>query len=168
MAKNENPVGVEVRRAYDGPSIDHDELLGEAEARNREDTARASSAGESRQKIGEFLEATGMNSQAFSWCRTILKKATVEKSMDVIMSMERALPMIKAHLVGQQGSLELDAVDPVQAGDAPVQDDAPEDEPAAEVAPTKKRGGRKPSYTPDPEIAEMNDDFEKHLAEASQ
>lgn len=97
--------GEETRRAFDGPDLEHDVLVDEIGARNREDRERASSAGESRQKIGMFLEKSGMNSQAFSWCRSILKKLDKSdgqnKAMDVIASLEKALPMVKAHVTGQ-------------------------------------------------------------------
>lgn len=124
--------GAEVRRAYDGPDIEHDKLLDFIEARNREDHQRSSSAGESRQKIGEFIESTGMNSQALSWCRTIVKKLNKSdgqtKAMDVIASLEKALPMVKAHVTGQ-GTLEMqfeeppeDAPEPLDHADLPPWD----------------------------------------------
>lgn len=104
--------GREVRLAYDGPDIDHDKLIDFSLARNREDRERSSSAGESRQKIGAFLEETGMNSQALSWCRSILKKLDKDngqaKAMDVIRSLETALPMVKAHVGGQAPELPLE------------------------------------------------------------
>jgi len=81
--------------------IEHDTLLTEIIDRNREDTERASSAGESRAAIKDFLERTGMNSKAFSWCRAILKQKKYSSRMDIIRSLEEALPMVKAHVVGQ-------------------------------------------------------------------
>lgn len=81
--------------------IDHDKLIASIIDRNMEDSERASSAGESRQLIGEFLGETGMNSQAYSWMRTILKKKKYSQRMDIIRSLEEALPMIKAHVMGQ-------------------------------------------------------------------
>lgn len=103
--------GKEVRAAFDGPDLEHDKLIDQIEARNREDSERASSAGESRQKIGQFLDDTAMNSKAFSWCRQILKvgeKADGQnKAMDIIRSLETALPMLKDHVAGQ-GSMEMD------------------------------------------------------------
>lgn len=81
--------------------IEHDELLTEIIDRNREDSDRASSAGTSRAAIKQFLETTGMNSKAFSWCRAILKQKKYSQRMDIIRSLEEALPMVKAHVIGQ-------------------------------------------------------------------
>ena len=100
MAKKKTE-GEEVRQAFDGPDIDHDVLISNMAARNDEDAERASSAGESRSAIGAFLEETGMNSKAYSWCRQILKKKKQADQMAIIMSLETALPMIKAHVAGQ-------------------------------------------------------------------
>lgn len=119
--------GKDVRAAFDGPSIDHDELLDFIEARNREDKQRASSAGESRQKIGAYLEETSMNSKALGWCRQIIKTNEKDggqhKAMDIITSMEVALPMIKAHVAGQ-GTTEMEFdVDDEPSGDGFTADD---------------------------------------------
>lgn len=138
MAKSE---GKTVAVAFGGPDIEHDALIDFCEARNREDKDRASSAGESRQKIGAFLDETGMNSQALSWCRSILKKLDKNdgqaKAMDIIMSLEKALPMVKAHVSGQQDAMDFDAPEPapepepVEVGD----DDLPPfDAPDADFA----------------------------------
>lgn len=113
MAKSE---GKTVNVAFNGPSIEHDELIGFSAARNDEDRRRASSAGESRAKIKEFLEDTGMNGKALSWLRQILKIADKDdgqaKAMDIIMSLKKALPMIEAHVAGQGSySLDLDSPD---------------------------------------------------------
>ena len=108
-----------VRHIQEGPEIEHDRLIGFIEARNREDSERASDAGESRQLIGEFIESTGMNSKALAWCRQILKAKTQAKQMDIIMSMEKALPMIRDHVSGQ-GTAEMELDDqaaPPDAGD---------------------------------------------------
>lgn len=106
MAKEKKSEGAAVRLAHSGPSIEHDPLIDFIEARNQEDKVRASSAGESRAKIGAFLAETEMNSQALSWCRSILKKADQAKAMDVIMSLKIALPMVEAHVRGQ-GTAEM-------------------------------------------------------------
>lgn len=129
--------GKQVNVAMNGPSIEHDELIDFCEARNREDRNRASSAGESRQKIGEFLDETGMNGKALGWSRQILKIADKggdgqAKAMDVILSMEKALPMIKSHVGGQSPELPgLEEPDPVGAVEsaelpAPSYDDDPD------------------------------------------
>lgn len=95
----------EVRVAMNGPSLDHDELISNAAVWNAADRKRASSAGETRAEIKEFLEETGMNGKALSWLRQILKINDKDdgqsKAMDVIMSLEKGLPMIRAHVAGQ-------------------------------------------------------------------
>lgn len=97
--------GKTVAAAYHGPSIEHDELIGFIDDRNREDRQRSSSAGESRQKIGAFLDETAMNGKALGYCRQILKVNDKDdgqhKAMDIIMSLKTALPMIEAHVAGQ-------------------------------------------------------------------
>lgn len=124
MAKQSE--GAAVRRAHDGPDIEHDKLLGFIEARNREDKDRASSAGESRQKIGTFLDESGMNGKALSWCRQIVKVSGKSdgqnKAMDIIRSLEAALPMVKNHVGGQQAEMfdgEPEPVEPVGDEDDP-------------------------------------------------
>jgi hypothetical protein len=122
--------GKAARVAFDGPDLDHDKLIGQIEARNREDSERASSAGESRQKIGEFLDETSLNSKAFSWLRQILKvgeKADGQnKAMDIIRSLETALPMVKNH-VGGQGTGEMDLDGPQDEAPAEEPEDDPQD-----------------------------------------
>jgi len=147
MARKKKSEGEEVRVAFDGPSVDHDTLIDQIEARNSEDRVRSSSAGESRQKIGEFLADTNMNSQAFSWMRTILKKPDQAKAMDIIRSLEAALPMVKAHVSGQS-TPDMFPVDPVEPG--------------------------KPSYeaeqgfqSADPELQAESDAFDAHLAQVA-
>lgn len=115
--------------------IEHDTLLTEIIDRNREDTERASSAGESRAAIKDFLERTSMNSKAFSWCRAILKAKKYSQRMDIIRSLEEALPMVKAHVIGQdfgpdlvdraQKPAEPDPVDFAEPGSEDYHQDAP-------------------------------------------
>lgn len=95
--------------------IDHDELIASIINRNSEDHERASSAGESRNEIKAFLDETGMNSQAYSWMRSIMKKPKYSQRMDIIRSLEEALPMVKAHVMGQ--GFGPDLVDQAQATD---------------------------------------------------
>lgn len=96
-------------------NIQYEDLIPEIEARNREDRQRASSAGESRQKIGAFLEDTGLNSQAFSWMRTICKKLDKDegdlKAMDIIASLEAMLPIVKDY-VQNNGTRPMDLPNP--------------------------------------------------------
>lgn len=157
MARRKKTEGEEVRLAYDGPSLEHDELIDEIEARNRDDAKRSSSAGESRQKIGEFLDATGMNSQAFSICRSILKKPDTQKAMDVILSLEKALPMVRAHVTGQ-GTADMfpdHNPDPVEPAETVEQ--------AAERFAPDAGAGVQAGEAVD--LAAETDDFERHLAE---
>jgi hypothetical protein len=151
MAQSE---GSDVRRAYDGPDIEHDQLIGFIEARNREDGERASSAGESRQMIGDFLEQTNMNAKALSTCRTIMKQKTTDKAMDIVRSLEAALPMLKAHLGGQQSEMDLDPSEPEFV------------DPDAEL-PDLPKPSYKPDFSPtgDADIDDETVAFEDNLAE---
>ena len=72
MAKKSE--GQAVREAFDGPQTEHDELIDQMEARMREEHARGSDASESAAKVSAFIDKTGLNTQAFSWGKTILKK----------------------------------------------------------------------------------------------
>ena len=154
MAQSE---GSDVRRAYDGPDIEHDQLIGFIEARNREDGERASSAGESRQMIGDFLEQTNMNAKALSTCRTIMKQKTTDKAMDIVRSLETALPMLKAHLGGQQSELELSPGEPEMV------------DPDAELPDEPRKPSYAPTFTPggDADLDDDSDDFDRQLAEVS-
>ena len=126
--------GAEVRRAMSGPDITHDEFIAFCGARNREDGDRASEAGESRQLIGEFIERTGMNGKALSWCRVILKANSKgdkgqQKAMDMIASLRKALPMVEAEVRGQ-GTTEMDfdggTISPPAADDGEAEQDLAE------------------------------------------
>lgn len=95
--------GADVRRAYDGPDIEHDTLIGRAAQHNMEDSERASSAAETRADIGSFVDETGLNKKAYSVLRQIMKMGdkSEDKAMDVIRSLEKGLPMVKSHIGGQ-------------------------------------------------------------------
>lgn len=86
-------------------NLSHDDLIDQINARAAEEYARASEAGESGALVADFLEKTNMNSQAFSWCKSIVKKMPKKdgqaKALDIIRSLQIALPMIKAHVEGQ-------------------------------------------------------------------
>lgn len=93
--------GAKVRRAFDGPQLDHDELVGFIEARMRED----------------HVDQTGVNTQALSWMKIILKKMPKkdgqQKAMDIIRSLKAGLPLIEAHVSGQgSGEMNLDPQEP--------------------------------------------------------
>lgn len=115
MARRKKGDGTASRIAMNGPDVDPDEMIDFALARNREDAARASDAGESRQMIGDFLERTSLNKKAFAFSRTILKAAAKDtaKGMDIIRSVEAVLPAIRAHVAGQgTGEMELEPDEP--------------------------------------------------------
>lgn len=141
MAKKPSPE----RIAFDGPDIEHDHMIGKFQQWNKEDGARASSAAETRSEIGEFIEDTGMNKKAASWMRMVLKANDKDqaKAMDIITSLEKALPMIKAHVAGQ-GTADM----------------FPETDEPAEPAPLTVVGG----YASDPDIEDEAADFESALA----
>lgn len=140
MAKKSE--GQAVREAFDGPKVEHDDLLDQIEARAREQHARSSDASESAAKVAAFIEKTGLNSQAFSWMSSIVKKLPKKdgqaKAMDIIRSLEVALPMVKAH-VGGQGTSEMDL-------------GGPDDEPEADVDAEIRDG--------DPDLAKEAAEFE--------
>lgn len=142
MAKKPSPE----RIAHSGPDIEHDHMIGKFEKWNKEDGARASSAAETRSDIGQFIENTGMNKKAASWMRMVLKAHDKDqgKAMDIITSLEKALPMIKAHVAGQ-GTADM----------------FPETDEPAEPAPLTVVGG----YASDPDIEDEAADFESALAE---
>jgi hypothetical protein len=155
MARKKKSEGETVRIAFDGPELDHDKTIGEMEARNREDGKRASSAGESRAAIKAFLDQSNMNPKAFSWLRMILKQNDKDqaKAMDIIRSLEVALPMVKQHVSGQQGDLFTEPMGS-EADDEPL-------DPVSDVVPDDLRA---PSYGPDAAFADDQDDFDRQLA----
>ena len=153
MAQSE---GAGVRFAINGPDCDHDRLISFAAARNEEDAERASSAGESRQLIGDFLEDTGMNGKALSWLRVILKQKTTDKAMDIIRSLKHGLPMVEQHLGGQQSEMDLEpSVPEVVDLDAEL--------------PDLPKPSYEPTFTPggDAELDAETVAFDDHLAEVS-
>jgi hypothetical protein len=120
--KDDNPEGKAVRRAINGPDVDHDALIGNIGKWNAADRGRASSAAETRGDIGRFMETTGMNGKALSMLRTILKEAQKDeggsKARDIIRSLEKGLPFVKDEIGGQSDMLDADAGD-----DAPDSED---------------------------------------------
>ena len=96
-------------------TVTHDALIDQITARMAEEYARASDASESGAKIKEFLEETNLNSQAFSWLKSIVKKLPKKdgqaKAMDIIRSMRIGLDMIENHVQGQ-GTQEMDLGEP--------------------------------------------------------
>jgi len=179
MAKAQSE-GEQVRRAFDGPTLEHDKLIGHIGARISEEHSRSSDGSESAAKVSAFIEETGMNSQAYSWMKTIIKKLPKKdgqsKAMDVIRSIEAALPMIKAHVAGQSTA-------EMFPDEAPAPVDAPKAEPKAAAKKTniekftpkakvaKAEPDPVPAETPaesEPvDLADDQDDFDRQLAAAS-
>lgn len=151
--------GTEVRRALDGPQIDHDHLIGRIGKWNSEDRGRTSTAAETRGEIGQFTEQTGINAKALSWLRSIMKVAVRDggqaKAMDIIRSLEKALPMIKAEVAGQAELPGLeDPVEPAEPGKPSYEAEADFDNLGVVHA--------------DEEIAGEADDFEAALAQVAE
>lgn len=153
----ENGVGKIVRTSFDGPDVDHDRLIGFIDARNREDRERSSSAGESRQMIGEFIEDTAFNGKALAFLRQIKKVALKDngqaRAADIIRSLKVGLPMIENDILGQ-GTADMDfgddePMEPLAEGDG--FDDWPD--------------AGQPERPFDPDLAADSDDFEAALAQ---
>ena len=118
MAKKSE--GQMVREAMDGPSVEHDALIDHMGARIREEHARSSDGSESAAKVAKLLEETGLNSQAYSWGKSILKKLPKKdgqaKAMDVIRSLKLILPMLESHVGGQTTADMFDGKPPPDGG----------------------------------------------------
>lgn len=132
--------GKETRLAYDGPDVEHDKLMAEIDRMSRGEHERASDASESAALTKTFLEDTGMNGQALSWLKSIVKKLPKKdgqaKAMDIIRSLKVGLPMVENH-VGGQGTAEMDLEGPQdEAEGEPEDQDIPESE--AEDAETEE------------------------------
>ncbi|MFV1593302.1 hypothetical protein VWY73_12475 [Phaeobacter sp. JH20_12] len=143
--------GKKVRVAMNGPDIEHDQLIGKIAEFNAEDGKRASSAGETRQQIGQFLDSTSLNSKAFAWLRQIMKtndKADGQaKAMDIIRSLNTGLPMVEAFVAGQ-GSGEMNLEGPSEAPEE-APDNAPDEQ----------------SEPEDPETAEFNAEVDEAMGD---
>jgi hypothetical protein len=143
MAKDENKA---VIQAYKGPEVEHDDLITEIEARAREQHERSSDASESAAKVSAFIDKTGLNTQAYSWASSIVKKLPKKdgqaKAMDIIRSLETMLPMVKAHVSGQSTS-EMDFGAPAESNEAYGKPKPPV------TAPSKPKP--KPKAKPEPE-----------------
>ena len=98
------------------PDITHDKVIDFQMGRIAEERRIASASGENRKVIQSFLEETGLNSQAVSWSKTILKKldkdAGEAKAMDIIRSLKKLLPMVEDHVKGQQSTMDLPEPEP--------------------------------------------------------
>lgn len=119
--------------------LNYDDFIADVTARNREDSERAQSAGESRQKIAEFLDETGLHPKAYSFCRMVLRQKKYAAQSDILRSMKEALPHVEAYVMGNQADMfdkagdepDDDAPEPVDFADpdAPEDDGGSDDEP---------------------------------------
>lgn len=105
-----------------GPVVDHDKLIAQIAARSAEEYARGSDAAESGALVKAYLDETGLNSQAFAWAKSIVKKLPKkdgqQKAMDVIRSLNAVLPMLENHIMGQgTGEMQLTPDDGAEASD---------------------------------------------------
>ena len=87
--KKPAPVAVEAE-------VDASQVIGAMREFNNEDSERASDAGESRQRIGAFLEQTKLNAKAFSHLRMGLRIKKESNRLDWLRSLKMMLPMIEA------------------------------------------------------------------------
>ena len=87
-------------------ALSHDDLLNQIGRQLGDERERKSDAGESGARLKNFIEDTGVNSQAFSWMKSTVKKLEkkkgASKAMDIIRSLEVMLPMVRDHVEGQQ------------------------------------------------------------------
>lgn len=151
MSKTE---GQQVREAIDGPQVEHDALITQFQERMAEEHARSSDSSESASKVNKFLDETALNSQAFSWGKSIMKKLPKKdgqsKAMDVIRSLETILPMIKNHVAGQ-GTGEMDLEGPQDEAETEEEQDLEADDAEMES-----------------EVADIDADLEEDTAEFDQ
>jgi hypothetical protein len=80
--------------------VDHDALIGKLHQWRDEDAERASSAGETREDIGRFLDKTNVNKKCLSHMRQV-DKMSPEKRADYRRSLALIFPMLEAHWDGQ-------------------------------------------------------------------
>lgn len=155
--------GAEVRQAFDGPDVEHDALIAQLEARIREEHSRSSDASESAAKVAMFIDETGVNSQALSWMKTIVKKLPKKdgqhKAMDIIRSIKVMLPMIEDHVGGQgTGEMYLEGPKEVPKPDAKAK-------PAAKPkAKAKAKAAEEPA---DAETEEFNAEVDEVMGDGS-
>ncbi|UWQ30227.1 hypothetical protein [Leisingera sp. M523] len=166
--------GAQVRQAFDGPTVEHDALIGQFAERIREERARSSDSSESAAKANKFLEDTGLNSQAYSWGKTIVKKLDMKdgqhKAMDVIRSMEAILPMLKDHVGGQgTGEMNLEGPKPKEEAKATAKPAAKPKRTAKPKADSKANPAPKPKADAKPddqETEEFNSEVDQVMGDS--
>lgn len=142
--------------------VTYEDFITFAAARNREDAERASTAGESRQKIGEFIEETGVNGRALGFCRSILKQKKYGTQMDMIRTVKELLPHVEAYVQGQGGP-ELPFDEPVKDTVAEVADEVSE----ADLGDIGEAEVDDDDFT-EADLADEEDDFNATLAQAAE
>lgn len=126
--------------------LDAERVLRKMTQWNGEDRERASSAAETREDIGQFLEATGYHKKAISDGRKLLKMAAddPDKLWDYLRTFEALLHDIKEHVRGANTPDMFDTPDDapemadddtvVPFGDAEIDAEVEEFDAAAEKA----------------------------------
>jgi hypothetical protein len=94
----EDPTDTSKENVMKTLEIDQDEVLQHMQNFNTEDSERASDAGESRQRIGTFLEKTGINNKAFATCRAVLRMKKDDKRQDWLRSMRALMPLMEQEI----------------------------------------------------------------------
>lgn len=128
--------------------IDQEAVLQAMQDFNTEDSERASDAGESRQRIGEFLESTGINNKAFSHCRMVLRMKKDDKRQDWLRSMRALMPLMESQIA---------AIGTRDAFDVPQE--------AVDLA-RQAEAAQEPQEAGNPEIAQEAAEFDAAMAEA--
>lgn len=133
--------------------IDQEAVLQAMQDFNTEDSERASDAGESRQRIGEFLESTGINNKAFSHCRMVLRMKKDDKRQDWLRSMRALMPLMESQIaaIGTKDAFDV----PQEAVDLARQAEAQ----AAQEPQAVEEAGN-------PDIAQEAAEFDAAMAEA--
>jgi len=167
MGKSE---GAAVREAFDGPEVTLDQLIAEITARVKEARARASDSSESSAKTTKFLDETGLNSQAYRWAMTVLKKMDMKdgqnKAMDIIRSLEVLTPLLREHVNGAgTGEMDLEGPKPKEEAKPAAKPKAAATKPKA-AKPKAAAAKPKPKLKAvDSETAEFNAAVDKTMGE---
>lgn len=171
--------GAAVRQAYDGPEVSYDQLVSEFQARVKEQRARSSDSSESSAKTKNFLDQTGLNSQAYRWAMTIFKKLDMKdgqhKAMDIVRSLDVLVPLMHT-LIGGAGTGEMDLDGPEAKAEAkPAAKPKAEAKPkvakpkavsaTAKAAPSPRK--KNVPATVDAEAEEFNAEVDKTLGQKS-
>lgn len=110
--------------------VDYDTLISDISDRNAEDSERAQSAGESRQKIKTFLDETGLHPKAYSFCRMVLKQKKYATQSDILRSMKEAMPHVEAYVMGNQADMFDNRSEAPEENPDPVEFADPDEKPA--------------------------------------